>query len=97
MINQAWLIPLIPFAAFAVIILFMRRSKEPAGWLATAAVAASFAISLVVFQEVMAGRELDASIPWLRLDPQFIDPNPAIITDLRFRVSNRFLSNERYV
>jgi NADH-quinone oxidoreductase subunit L len=85
-INQAWLIPLLPFAAFAVIILFMRRSKEPAAWLATAAVAASFVISLLVMQETMAGRELDASIPWLTLNAQLtlgvgmrVDPLAAIM------------------
>ncbi|HEX3244052.1 MAG TPA: NADH-quinone oxidoreductase subunit L, partial [Chloroflexota bacterium] len=86
MINQAWLIPLIPFAAFAVIILFMRRSKEPAAWLATAAVAASFVISLLVFQEIFAGRSLNASIPWLTLSAQMtlgvgmrVDPLAAIM------------------
>ncbi len=67
MINQAWLIPLLPFAAFAFIILFLRRQKEAAAALATAAVALSFVISLLVFQEVMAGNELDVSIPWLSL------------------------------
>jgi NADH-quinone oxidoreductase subunit L len=66
-INQAWLIPLLPFAAFAFIILFLRRQKDAAAALATAAVALSFVISLLVFREVQAGGELDTSVPWLSL------------------------------
>ena len=67
MINLAWLIPLLPFAAFAFIILFLRRQKDAAAALATSAVALSFVISLLVFQEVQAGGELDTSVPWLSL------------------------------
>ncbi|MFN0074704.1 MAG: NADH-quinone oxidoreductase subunit L [Chloroflexota bacterium] len=86
MINQAWLVPVLPFAAFVVIILFMRRSKEPAGWLATAAVAASFVISMLIFMEVLGGRELNVDIPWLTLSPELtlsigmrVDPLAAIM------------------
>src|SRR3712207_4704236 len=64
----------------------MRRRREPAAWLATLAVAISFALSLLVFLDVMAGRELDASISWLVLGPQTslpvgmrIDPLAAIM------------------
>ena len=50
MLEVVWLIPLLPLAGFAVLLLAGRRLGSPlAGWLATSAVAASFVTSVVVF------------------------------------------------
>lgn len=48
--RLVWLIPLMPLVGFALLLLGGRRMGEPrAGWLATAATAASFAASVLVF------------------------------------------------
>ena len=57
MVDAAWLIPALPLAGFAVLAVLGRRLGEPrAGWLATAAMAASFLASVVVFAG-LAGRD----------------------------------------
>jgi NADH-quinone oxidoreductase subunit L len=48
--NLVWVIPALPLAGFAVLLLFGTRLGEPvAGWLGTLTVAASFVVSVVVF------------------------------------------------
>lgn len=48
--RLVWLIPLMPLIGFALLLIGGRRMGEPrAGWLATAATAASFAASVLVF------------------------------------------------
>ncbi|MCP3991707.1 MAG: NADH-quinone oxidoreductase subunit L [Actinomycetia bacterium] len=50
MLEAAWLIPAFPLAGFVVLVAFGRRLGEPlAGWLATAASAAAFVSTLVVY------------------------------------------------
>ena len=50
MIHAAFLIPLLPLAGFAILVPFGRKLGNPlAGWLATAMVAASFVVTVVVF------------------------------------------------
>jgi NADH-quinone oxidoreductase subunit L len=50
LVDAAFLVPLLPLAGFAVLVMAGRRLGEPlAGWLATAATAASFVVTLVVF------------------------------------------------
>jgi NADH-quinone oxidoreductase subunit L len=58
MIANAWLIPAFPLAAFMVNGLFGRRwLKHATGWIAVAAVAASAAIAIGIFLEVLGGAE----------------------------------------
>jgi NADH-quinone oxidoreductase subunit L len=53
-LDVLWLIPALPLAGFILILLFGRRLGEPvAGWLATAMVAASFAVSVAVYIEML--------------------------------------------
>ena len=50
MVELVWLIPALPLAGFAVLLLFGKRIGEPfAGWLGTAVVALSFLTALIVF------------------------------------------------
>ena len=50
MLDAVWLIPAFPLAGFVVLTLFGRALGEPrAGWVATGAMAGSFASSIVVF------------------------------------------------
>ncbi|HSL56388.1 MAG TPA: NADH-quinone oxidoreductase subunit L [Acidimicrobiales bacterium] len=50
MLDLVWLIPALPLAGFVTLVLLGRRLGEPAaGWLATAAMAGSFAASVAVF------------------------------------------------
>ena len=50
LVHAAYLIPLLPLAGFAVLLAFGRRLGNPlAGWLATAAVGASFVATVVTF------------------------------------------------
>ena len=57
MLDAAWLICAFPLAGFVVLVAAGRRLGEPrAGWLATAAMAASFVCSVAVFASLM-GRD----------------------------------------
>ena len=57
MLDAAWLIPALPLAGFVVLLFAGRRLGEPrAGWLATAAMVASFVASIVAFAGLM-GRD----------------------------------------
>ena len=48
--DQVWLIPAFPVAGFLLLVLAGRRLGDPkAGWLATLAVAGSFAASVALF------------------------------------------------
>ena len=50
MIHAVFLIPLFPLVGFAVLAPLGRRLGNPlAGWIATAAVAASFVVTCIVF------------------------------------------------
>jgi NADH-quinone oxidoreductase subunit L len=69
-INLAWLIPLLPGAAFAVIGLFTRRQKGLSAALSILAVALAAALSYAIFFEVMAGATLDRTLPWVTLGGQ---------------------------
>jgi NADH-quinone oxidoreductase subunit L len=58
-VNAAYLIPALPLAGFAVLVLFGRRLGNPAaGWLATAAISGSFVATLVTFASLL-GRSAD--------------------------------------
>ena len=50
MVELVWLIPALPLLGFVILVFAGRRLGEPvAGWLATAMVAASFVVAVVVF------------------------------------------------
>ncbi len=49
MLELVWLVPALPLAGFLLLLVFGRRLGEPlAGWLASAAVALSFVVTLIV-------------------------------------------------
>ncbi len=73
--ELAWLIPVLPFAAFAVIGLFLRRQAELAGWLSVLAIAASCAIAWLLFFRMLGGAPpYEAQFPWLALGPDVALP-----------------------
>ncbi|MDO8506169.1 MAG: NADH-quinone oxidoreductase subunit L [Candidatus Limnocylindria bacterium] len=58
MIQNVWLIPALPLAAFLINGLFGRRwLRHATGWIAVAAVAASAVMATLVFLEVLGGHE----------------------------------------
>ncbi|WP_419917130.1 NADH-quinone oxidoreductase subunit L [Candidatus Poriferisodalis sp.] len=60
MVELVWLIPALPLAGFAVLLLAGPRLGEPrAGWLATAASAGSFLFTLVTFGGLLALESAD--------------------------------------
>ena len=65
--ELAWLIPLLPFAAFAIVGLFTRRSGTLSSFIVILATAASCAISYMLFFRVMAGETYEVQFPWLAL------------------------------
>ncbi|MCC6174715.1 MAG: NADH-quinone oxidoreductase subunit L [Chloroflexi bacterium] len=66
--ELSWLVPLLPFVAFAVTGIFLQRKGELSAWLVIIATAASCAISWAVFFRVMVGETYASSIPWLALN-----------------------------
>jgi NADH-quinone oxidoreductase subunit L len=64
MVEQAWLIPVIPLAAFFLIVFLGRRAPGRGADIGILATGASFVISLAVFFEVLGGRELERSYEW---------------------------------
>src|SRR5918994_839732 len=65
--ELAWLIPLLPFAAFAIIGILTIRQAELSSFITIAAIAASCAISWMLFFRTLAGETYEAQIPWLAL------------------------------
>jgi len=58
MADLVWLIPAFPLAGFALILLFGRRLGDPkAGYLATAAVFASFVVSVAIYFDLLSRPE----------------------------------------
>jgi NADH-quinone oxidoreductase subunit L len=71
LVDLAWLIPALPLAGFAVLLVLGRRLGDPlAGWVATLALAASFVVTALVFAGLLdrAGEErrvVDEAFTWL--------------------------------
>ena len=62
MAELVWLIPLFPLVGFATILLLGRRLGEPlSGWLATALVFASFAVSVAIYVDLLGMPEEERS------------------------------------
>src|SRR5829696_5891594 len=86
MLEVLWLIPAFPLAGFVLILLFGRRLGDPAaGWLATLATTASFAVSVGVLIDLLGSdaeerRHVETLFSWvpvstLRVDLAFLaDP-----------------------
>jgi NADH-quinone oxidoreductase subunit L len=73
MIEQAWLIPIIPLVAFFVILFFGKRTPGRGADIGIVATAASFVISLVIFFEVLGGTHLERSWSWFELGPLHLE------------------------
>ena len=64
MADLVWLIPAFPLAGFLTILLFGRRLGDPkAGYLATAAVFASFVVAAAVYFDLLSDPKTSAR-PW---------------------------------
>jgi NADH-quinone oxidoreductase subunit L len=66
-IEQAWLIPVIPLVASLVIVFIGKRTPGRGADIGILATGASFVISLVVFFQVLAGDHIERSWSWLQL------------------------------
>jgi NADH-quinone oxidoreductase subunit L len=63
-IEQAWLIPVIPLVAFFLIVFFGKRTPGRGAGIGILATGASFVISLMIFFEVLGGAHLERSVEW---------------------------------
>jgi NADH-quinone oxidoreductase subunit L len=64
MLEQAWLIPVLPFAAFFLVLFFGKRTPGRGAPIAIAATAAAWVISVFVFFEVLDGAHIERSLTW---------------------------------
>jgi NADH-quinone oxidoreductase subunit L len=73
MIQFSWLIPVMPALAYAVIVLFTRRSKMISSGISILTMTACFILSIGVFQELIkldpATRTISFSWAWLQIAP----------------------------
>ncbi len=71
MIQLAWLIPILPFAACAVLLFWgsalTRRVGEKVGWIGVAGIAATIPLSLGALVETVLGRTGGGSLVWAPL------------------------------
>src|SRR5215207_4435022 len=83
----AWLIPLLPFAAFAVVGIFTQRLHALSSFIVIGATAVSCAIAWMIFLQVMGGaapaeHPWQSSIPWLALSTTTVLPFGILIDPL---------------
>jgi NADH-quinone oxidoreductase subunit L len=71
MIHLAWLIPILPFAACAVLLFFgsalTKRVGEKVGWIGVAGIAATLPLCLGILMETILGRTGGGSLVWAPL------------------------------
>ncbi|MGH2656140.1 MAG: NADH-quinone oxidoreductase subunit L [Actinomycetota bacterium] len=68
MIEQAWLIPVVPLVSFLLIVFLGKRVPLRGASIGILAVGASFLMSLIVFLDFLGGAEtVDGSVTWFRL------------------------------
>lgn len=73
-LGYSWLVPLVPLAAFAVVLAGGRRlPRMLAAGLGIAAAGVAFASSLAMLWLVSAGESGGVSVPWLRLGATVLD------------------------
>jgi NADH-quinone oxidoreductase subunit L len=70
-IEQAWLIPVIPLVSFLLIVFFGKRTPGRGADIGILAVLASFVISVVVFFQALGGREVERSVTWFDIGIEF--------------------------
>src|SRR5919206_2178784 len=83
----AWLIPALPFAAFAIVGMFLQRQHELSSWLVILATAVACAISWMIFFRVLGGETSlaepwQSAFPWLALSVQTVLPFGILIDPL---------------
>jgi NADH-quinone oxidoreductase subunit L len=83
----AWLVPLLPFLAFALVGLFLQRYHALASWLVIAATLVSCGISWMIFFQVLGGaapadHPWQSSFPWLALSVTTVLPFGILIDPL---------------
>jgi NADH-quinone oxidoreductase subunit L len=83
----AWLIPALPFAAFAIVGMFTQRKGELSALLVIAATLVSCAISWLIFFQVLGGaasieHPWQSAIPWLALSVSTVLPFGILIDPL---------------
>jgi NADH-quinone oxidoreductase subunit L len=84
--DSAWLILVPTLAAFAAIVLGLRRSPAISGWLTVGAVFVAFLLSLKVFAEALSGARVVHSYGWLPVDGLSVPSNLASTLSLGFQV-----------
>src|SRR5688572_9546440 len=77
--SLAWLIPALPFAAFAIVGLFLQRRHELSAWLVILATAVSCVFAWLIFFQVLGGaadhhHPWQASFPWLAISTTTVLP-----------------------
>jgi NADH-quinone oxidoreductase subunit L len=77
--SLAWLIPALPFAAFAIVGLFTQRKHELSAWLVILATAVSCVFAWLIFFQVLGGaadyhHPWQAAFPWLPISTTTILP-----------------------
>jgi NADH-quinone oxidoreductase subunit L len=82
-VRLLWLLPLLPLAGFVVNVLFGQRLRRLAGWIATLAVAAAFAVAVAAFLELLS-HEAEARTQVLRGYAWFTSGDLRVAFDLRW-------------
>jgi NADH-quinone oxidoreductase subunit L len=83
----AWLIPLLPFLAFAIVGIFIQRLHNLSSYLVIGATAVSCAISWMIFAQVVGGAAptgdpWQSSFPWLALSTTTVLPLGILVDPL---------------
>ncbi|WP_216829935.1 NADH-quinone oxidoreductase subunit L [Alkalihalobacterium elongatum] len=72
MMENAWLIPLLPFLSFVILVLFGRRLKESGAYVGMALSFIALIMSILVLFERMAGENVLVQFDWLAIGDRTI-------------------------
>ncbi|OLO42294.1 NADH-quinone oxidoreductase subunit L [Alkalihalophilus pseudofirmus] len=72
MMENAWLIPLLPFLSFVILVLFGRRLKESGAYVGMALSFIAFLLSVLVLFERMTGDNVLVQFDWLAIGERTI-------------------------
>ena len=78
MIQYAWLIPVLPLAAFAIIAFVTRPWRRVSGWVAVAGILGALALALPTFWETLAGARVERTLDWLTLATGGVGVSPSL-------------------